>query len=371
MATITYTVTVASGTNQYGTGNKFYINGAVSPDLNLVEGNTYIFDQSDSTNATGGGHILAFSTSANNSPAAPYTTGVTTTGTPGSSGANTTIVVATYAPTLYYYCTNHSGMGATAFTPAAGSISNQATFESTFTIDEVIEDAYERCGVQGITGYQLKTARRSLNILFQEWGNRGIHYWEVGNTNVLLVQGQAEYTFYRSTADGASSTTAGGTSTTSTYGLADILEASYRQNYNNTSQSDSPLTKVDRSTYTAFSNKTALGTPSQFWVQRFIDKTTMTLYQTPDSSAAGNYIYINFVKRITDAGAYDNVGDIPNRFVPCMVSGLAYYLAQKWALERVQQLKLLYEDELSRALAEDGSPTSAFISPKTYYPTAS
>ena len=91
MATITYTVTVASGTNQYGTGNKFYINGSVSPDLNLIEGNTYIFDQSDSSNATGGGHILAFSTSPNNSPAASYTTGVTTTGTPGSSGANTTI----------------------------------------------------------------------------------------------------------------------------------------------------------------------------------------------------------------------------------------------------------------------------------------
>ena len=73
------------------------------------------------------------------------------------------------------YCTAHAGMGATAFTPAAGSISNQSTFESTFTIDEVIEDAYERCGVQGITGYQLKAARRSLNILFQEWGNRGLH----------------------------------------------------------------------------------------------------------------------------------------------------------------------------------------------------
>ena len=96
MATITYTVTVATGTNQYGTGNKFYINGSVSPDLNLIEGNTYIFDQSDSTNAT---HILAFSTSANNSPAAPYTTGVTTTGTPGTDG-KTTIVVATNAPTL-------------------------------------------------------------------------------------------------------------------------------------------------------------------------------------------------------------------------------------------------------------------------------
>ena len=253
----------------------------------------------------------------------------------------------------------------------ANTTSETTTFDKTFAIDEIIEDSFERIGLQNVAGYQLKSARRSLNILFQEWGNRGIHYWEVGNTNVLLVQGQAEYTFYRSTADGASSTTAGGTSTTSTYGLADILEASYRQNYNNSNQSDSPLTKVDRSTYTAFSNKTAQGTPSQFWVQRFIDKTTMTLYQTPDSSAAGNYIYINFVKRITDAGAYDNVGDIPNRFVPCMVSGLAFYLSQKWALDRTQQLKLLYEDELSRALAEDGSPTSAFISPKTYYPQRS
>ena len=192
MATITYTVTVASGTNQYGTGNKWYINGAVSPDLNLIEGNTYIFDTSDSTNAT---HVFAFSTSPNNSPAAPYTTGVTVTagsgGGTGTAGSKITIVVATYAPTLYYYCTVHAGMGATAFTPAAGSISNQSTFESTFTIDEVIEDAYERCGVQGITGYQLKAARRSLNILFQEWVNRGLHYWEVGNTNLLLVQGQS------------------------------------------------------------------------------------------------------------------------------------------------------------------------------------
>ena len=84
---------------------------------------TYIFDQSDSTNGT---HFLAFSTSANNSPAAHYTTGGTVTGTPGTDG-KTTIVVATYAPTLYYYCTAHAGMGATAFTPAAGSISNQST----------------------------------------------------------------------------------------------------------------------------------------------------------------------------------------------------------------------------------------------------
>ena len=248
------------------------------------------------------------------------------------------------------------------------AISTTANFESTFSIDEVIEEAYERCGVQSITGHQLKSARRTLNILFQEWGNRGLHYWTVGNTNINLVQGQAEYIFYRTAADGTSAVTAGGTTGTATYGLADVLEASYRADFDTTSQADSPLTKVDRSTYTSFSNKNSQGTPSQYWVQRLIDKTTVTIYPTPSSTTASNFVYINFIKRITNAGDYTNVGDLPYRFVPCMVSGLAFYLAQKWALERVQQLKLLYEDELQRALQEDGSPSSSYITPKTYYP---
>ncbi len=108
--TATYTVTVASGTNSYGTGNKFYIDGSVSPTLTLNEGGTYRFDQSDSSNST---HPLRFSTTANGTHGggSEYTTGVTTNGTPGSSGAYTQITVASGAPTLYYYCTNHSGMG--------------------------------------------------------------------------------------------------------------------------------------------------------------------------------------------------------------------------------------------------------------------
>ena len=85
----------------------------------------------------------------------------------------------------------------------ANTTSGTVTFDKTFAIDEIVEEAFERIGLTNVAGYQLKSARRSLNILFQEWGNRGIHYLEVGNTNVLLVQGQAEYTFYRSTADGA------------------------------------------------------------------------------------------------------------------------------------------------------------------------
>ena len=111
-----YAVTVAYGTNSYGSGNKFYIDGVLSPTLSLSEGNTYKFDQSNSSNAT---HPLRFSTTANgtHNGGSEYTTGVTTNGTPGSSGAYTQIVVAVGAPTLYYYCTNHSGMGGQANTP--------------------------------------------------------------------------------------------------------------------------------------------------------------------------------------------------------------------------------------------------------------
>ena len=251
----------------------------------------------------------------------------------------------------------------------ANTTSGTVTFDKTFAIDEIIEEAYERIGMQGTSGYQLKTARRSLNILFQEWGNRGIHFWEVGDTNIDFVEGQATYTFYRATGDGTSSTTAGGTTGTSTYGLSDVLECTYRQNYNTTSESDSSMTKVDRSTYSALANKLSKGTPNQFWVQRFIDKTTVTFYPTPNSTAASNYAHIYFVKRIQDAGDYTNATDVPYRFVPCMSSGLAFYLSQKYNPEMTQNLKLLYEDELARALSEDGSPSSSYITPKTYFPS--
>ena len=238
------------------------------------------------------------------------------------------------------------------------AIATTNTFEKTFSIDEVIEDAYERIGLQATSGYQLKTAKRSLNILFQEWGNRGLHYWEVANSSFTLVTDQSEYIIYRSTGDGSSDATA-------IYGAADILEASYR----NASSVDSPLTKIDRSTYQALSNKTATGTPSQYWVQRFIDKTTMTIYLTPSSSQNGHTINYNYIKRIKDVGDFTNVGDVPYRFVPCMVAGLAFYLSQKYNPELSQQMKLYYEDELQRALSEDGSPSSTYITPKTYYPS--
>ena len=102
--------------------------------------------------------------------------------------------------------------------------------------------------------------------------------------------------------------------------------------------------------------------------QLFIDKVTITLYLTPGSSEAGNFINYYYVKRIQDVGGYTNATDVPFRFVPCMVSGLAFYLSQKFKPEMTQQMKLLYEDELNRALQEDGSSSSSYITPKTYYP---
>ena len=248
----------------------------------------------------------------------------------------------------------------------ANTTSGTVTFDKTFAVDDLIAEAYERIGSQVTSGYQLKSARRSLNILFQEWGNRGLHYWEVGETNIDLIEGQAEYTFFRSTGDGTSSST---NATSDVYGVADILEATLRTSRTSTSQADQALTKIDRSTYSALSNKLSKGTPSQYFVQRFIDKTTLTVYPTSDSSNASKDLHFYYVKRIQDADStYTDATDVPYRFVPCMVSGLAFYLAQKFNPQLVQQMKLLYEDELARALSEDGSSTSVHITPKTYYP---
>ena len=310
----------------------------------------------------------------------------------------------------------------------ANTTSGSYSFDKNLGIDEIIEDAYERIGMQGVSGYQLKTAKRSLNILFSEWGNRGLQFWEVKNQNVTLVDGQAVYTFFRSPADGTSSgvsttlsaginaavttigvasvtglPTAGGIiiigteqitysgisslnltgcvrgvngSTAATHntsdavlqfpiGMTDIQEANHRVK---STSVDTPMTRISRSQYQGFSNKTSTGLPTQYWVQRFIDKVTMTLYLTPGAAQDGNYINFYYTKRIDDVGAYTNATDVPYRFVPCMIMGLSYYLALKYAPQRVQELKLLYEDELKRAESEDGSSNSTYISPKIYYP---
>ena len=357
MATITYTVTVATGTTQYGTGNKYYINGELAPVLYLQEGNTYIFDQSDTTNAT---HTIAFSTNANNSPAAPYTTGVTTTGVPGNAGANTTINVApvrtTGAPLLFYYCTAHAGMGNTAQTISPTS----ETTEFNPQMDDIIEEAFERTGVRGTrTGYQLRSARRSLNIMFQEWGNRGVHLWKVKLAKIPLVQGQAEYSYASDSANFPDD-------------ISTVLEAYYRNNSDTANPQDIALTQISRSQYSQTPNKLTQGTPSQYYVARRLNP-SIFLYATPSSSVSSTTTPSSFqfcfyyLSKIQDVGAYNNTSDVVNRFYPCMMSGLAYYLSLKYSPDRSQELERRYESELLRALDADNQGTSTFISPQTFY----
>ena len=264
--------------------------------------------------------------------------------------------------------------------------SGTVAFEPSIT--QCIEEAYERCQVQLTSGYNLKTALFSLNILFSEWGNRGLHFWTVSNTNIYINSGQNTYDIYKNAAARGSDTTnpaRSDASSTFIYNATDILTASYRTNDGTTDQSDITLTKIDRSTYAALTNKESQGTPSQFWIQRFINKTTLTSYITPGSSQAGKFFNIYYVRRIEDPGIafpdtgapqttgtpYANHPEVPYRFYPCLVSGLAFYLSQKINPAKTQELKLYYEDELERALAEDGSASSSFITPQTYYPAVS
>ena len=287
-------------------------------------------------------------------------------------------------------------------------------------IDDVIEEAYERCGIRNTKGYDLKSSRRSLNLLFSEWGNRGIHLWKVELKSQSLTAGQATYTTPSNCSDvleayvsstGAADTTlatdltTGATSivltdasTFSSSGTIQIEEETitYSGKSSNTltgasrgqfgstaaahasgtvvqnssgavttSTNDISLTKIDRSAYAGLPNKGQTGQPSQYYVDRQT-RPTISLYLTPD---ANTYTFLKYyyIQRIQDAGSYTNQTDLPYRFLPCMVSGLAFYLSQKYAPERVQPLKLLYEDELERALQEDGQRTSLYISPFTYF----
>ena len=215
-------------------------------------------------------------------------------------------------------------------------------------IDDIIEEAYERCGMRTNSGNDIRSARRSLNLLFSEWGNRGVHLWKVQLNEATLVAGQATYTVATD--------------------VNDVLEAyisSTSTAGNTASTNDISLTKIDRSAYAALPNKYATGQPSQYYVDRQTDP-TISLYLAPDAST---YTTLKFytINRIEDAGSFTNTADVAYRFLPCMCSGLAYYLAQKRAPDRIQILKQLYEDELLRALNEDGSRTSVYISPQTYF----
>jgi hypothetical protein len=176
--------------------------------------------------------------------------------------------------------------------------------------------------------------------LLSEWGNRGVHLWKVINHSQNLTQGTTTYTAPANTSD--------------------VLEAVFRNG-----TTDTTMTKISRSEYQAIPNKSSQGTPSQYYVRRNLSNVEISLYLTPNvTDTQINYWYVG---RIEDAGKYTNTPDAPYRFLPCMVSGLSFYLSQKHNPGRVQEMKLYYEDELQRALTEDGQRTSVHLVPQNYF----
>jgi hypothetical protein len=206
-------------------------------------------------------------------------------------------------------------------------------------VGEVIEEAYERCGLEVRTGYDARTARRSLNLMFADWANRGLNLWTVKQGTITLTQGQAQETL--------------------TDDVVDLLDVVVRRN-----GTDFEVERISRGEYATLPNKTTQGRTSQYWLNRQIDP-VINLWAVPENSTDQLIYY--YVRRIEDADSLVNTTDMPFRFFPCMVAGLAYYMAMKRAPERVQLLKTVYEEEFQRAADEDQGRTPLKLQPSLSY----
>lgn len=206
-------------------------------------------------------------------------------------------------------------------------------------VAEVIEEAYERCGLEVRTGYDARTARRSLNLMFADWANRGLNLWTVSSATVTLTQGTATVTLGSD--------------------VVSILEVVLRRD-----NTDYVLNQISRTDYVTLPDKTTQGRPSQFWFNRQIEP-VINLWAVPENST--DQIIYYYVQRLEDADTLVNTTDMPFRFYPCMVAGLAYYTAMKRAPERLQILKGIYEEEFQRAAEEDEQRVSLKLQPSARY----
>ena len=206
-------------------------------------------------------------------------------------------------------------------------------------VGEIIEEAYERCGLEVRTGYDARTARRSLNLMFADWANRGLNLWTVKQATITLTQGQAQETL--------------------TSDVVDILDVVVRRN-----NTDYSIDRISRGDYSGLPNKTTQGRPSQFYFDRQIDP-VINLWAVSENSTDQLIYY--YVRRIDDADTLVNTTDMPFRFYPCMVAGLAYYMGMKRAPERLQILKSVYEEEFQRAADEDEGRTPLKLQPSIRY----
>lgn len=217
--------------------------------------------------------------------------------------------------------------------------SGTTTFNLDF--DDLIEEAYERCGLESRTGYDLRTARRSLNIMFMEWANRGLNLWTIEQRSLALVAGTAQYNLPADTVN--------------------ILSAVVRTGSGETQQ-DITLDRISQNEYLHVPDKLSQSRPSQFYLQRTATP-VLFIYPAPDATSAYTFQYYT-VRRIQDVGALTNTSDVVFRFLPALVAGLSYHLAVKKAPDRVVVLKQLYEEEFARAAMEDRDTASVYLTPE-------
>lgn len=224
-------------------------------------------------------------------------------------------------------------------------------------LNESIEEAFERAGAELRTGYDFRTARRSLNLMFAEWANRGINLWTVESSAVALIAGQATYDLPVDTVD--------------------LIEHVIRTNAGTSTQSDIPVSRISVSTYSSLPNKTAQGRPIQIYVNRQSGATAsdlvvqypqFTLWPVPNVSDTYQLVYWR-LRRMLDAGSGVNTQDIPFRFLPVMVAGLAYYVALKLpsSAERIPLLKQMYDEAWQLAADEDREKASWRIVPRQMF----
>ena len=214
---------------------------------------------------------------------------------------------------------------------------------TTFNLDfeELIEEAYERCGIETRTGFEMRTGRRSLNLMFMDWANRGLNLWTIEQRSLALVAGTAQYDLPADTVN--------------------ILSAVVRTGSGATQQ-DVTLDRISQNEYLHIPNKLTQARPSQFFLQR-TSTPVLFIYPAADSTETYTFQYYA-VRRIQDAGTYGGTADVIFRFIPALAAGLAYYLSLKKAPERTTLLKQLYEEEFMRAALEDRDTASVYLTPE-------
>ena len=237
-----------------------------------------------------------------------------------------------------------------------GTPSYSSTAGFILDLDALIEEAFERCGLQDRTGYELKTSRRSINLMIAEWANRGLNLWTIQQREATVVAGTQMIegtTLY--------SVDSAGNATSDANDSSQIIDIDSAVMSN--SNGDFSMTKIGRSTYWDYTIKSTQGRPSQYYFERTI---LPKVYFFPAADSTYTFKYYASL-RMTDINAYTKNAQIPFRFLPCMVAGLAYYVSMKYAPDRIQILKTIYDEEFSRAASQDVEKASYSMVPRQNY----